>query len=248
MTGFPDTLRHWRQARRLSQLDLALEAAVSARHISFLETGRARPSREMVTRLGDALAMPLSARNGMLVAAGFAPRYPARDWDDAAMAPVRAAIDHVLRNHQPYPALAIDRLWRVVDLNPAAARLFGALGVGAGDSLIDLLLSATLPQVVENWPEVAHHAARRLRTESAAMGGVEVLDRAATTLSEVPAPDGTVHAPVIPTILNAGGMRLSLFATLAQFGTPEDLLLEDLKIELYFPADDATREAFEAMA
>ena len=240
MTPFPDTLRAWRRTRRLSQLDLALEAQVSARHISFLETGRARPSADMVLRLSDALALPLAARNQLLGHAGFAPRHPARAWDDADMAPIRAAIGHMLDGHRPYPALAIDRLWRVLRLNGPAAALFGTLGIGPGESLLDLMTSDRLPPLVENWPAVAHHAVQRLRTESAAQGGVPELDRAAEHLARVPQDAAAPTGPVIPTILRLGDRRLSLFATLAQFGTPDDLTLEDARVELYFPADAAS--------
>lgn len=247
MTEFPNALRTWRKARRFSQLDLALEADVSARHISFLETGRAHPSRDMVARLGDALSMPLDARNQMLMQAGYAARYPKRAWDAADMAPIRAAVDHMLQGHVPYPAIALDRLWTVMRMNAPARHLFAMMGVGEGDSLLDVMMSDDLPEVVENWPEVAHHAAQRMRTESAASGGIPELDAAADHLSRVPAPRARPLGPVLPTIYRSGPMRLALFATIAQFGTPEDLLLDDLKIELFFPADAETADVLKAM-
>ena len=247
MTTFPGTLRTWRKARRLSQLDLAGEAGVSARHISFLESGRSRPSPEMIGRLGDALALPLDARNQMLTHAGFAARYPGRAWNDAEMEPIRKAVSYMLEAHAPYPALAVDKLWTVMALNAPAATLYGMLGVGEGDSLLDLMMSGTLPPMIENWAQVAHHACQRLRTESAAQGGVPALDRAARHLAAIHQTQNQPLGPVAPTIYRMGGTRLSLFATISQFGTPEDLALHDLKIELYFPADDATRQAFEAM-
>lgn len=244
MDTFPQTLRTWRRARRFSQLDLAVEAEVSSRHISFLETGRSRPSREMITRLCDALQLPLDARNQLLTHAGFAARYPGRSWDGSDMGPIREALEYTLTRHAPYPALALDRVWTVRQMNPPAEALFGLLRVTTGDSLLDLLMSDALPQVVENWPAVAHHAAQRLRTESAAQGGIAALDTAASHLAQQgAAPDGP-PTPVVPTILNTGTLRLSMFATIAQFGTPEDVTLDDLKIELYFPADAATRAAF----
>ena len=249
MTDFPRTLKAWRTTRRYSQLDLALEADISARHLSFLETGRARPSREMVGRLGAALDLPLDARNQLLTHAGFAVRYKGRDWDDAEMAPIREALRYTLDRHMPYPALALTRMWAIAEANTAALQMFGALGVSVGDSLLDLMCSDTLPPLVENWPEVAHHVASRLRLESHAQGGVPVLDKAVAHLAAVPAPpEGQSMAPVVPTKLRFGAQTLSMFATIAQFGTPEDLALEDLKIELYFPMDAATRQAFEAMA
>lgn len=221
---------------------------MSSRHISFLETGRARPSAEMIGRLGDALHLPLDARNQMLTHAGFAPRYPARDWQDADMAPIRDAVSLMLRNHAPYPGLALDRLWTVVEMNPCAAALFGLVGVGVGDSLLDMMLAPHVPPLVENWPEVARHAALRLRTESAAQGGVAALDAAAEKLAAEGGTGGGVPAPVVPTILNTGTMRLAMFATIAQFGTPEDVALDDLKIELYFPADAQTGALLAQMA
>ncbi|WP_299610651.1 helix-turn-helix domain-containing protein [uncultured Tateyamaria sp.] len=248
MTDFPGTLRTWRKARRFSQLDLAGEADVSTRHISFLESGRARPSRDMIGRLSDALTLPLDARNQMLTHAGFAARYPARAWDDADMAPIRAAVGHMLQAHSPYPAVAVDKLWTVIDMNGPAKLLFGTLGLDLGGSLLDLMMSDTLPSLVENWPDVAHHACQRLRTESAAQGGVPALDRVADYLGAVPGRKHTPTSPVIPTILNTGHMRLSIFATIAQFGTPEDVALDDLKVELYFPADAESDAALRTMA
>lgn len=248
MTDFPGTLRTWRKARRYSQLDLAGEANVSARHISFLESGRAQPSRDMIARLGDALALPLDARNQMLTHAGFAARYPGRAWDDAAMEPIRSAVRYMLEAHAPYPALAVDRLWTILQMNDSAKHIYGLLDMSVGDSLLDLMMSDALPSLIENWPQVAHHACQRLRTESAAQGGLPALDRAADHLGHVPQPKHNPTSPVIPTILNAGGLRLSIFATIAQFGTPEDVALEDLKVELYFPADEATAIALRALA
>ncbi|MEO0484707.1 MAG: helix-turn-helix domain-containing protein [Pseudomonadota bacterium] len=248
MSEFAQSLKTWRAARRFSQLQLALEADISARHLSFLETGRARPSREMVARLGEALEMPFDARNQMLTQAGFAVRYRGRDWDDADMAPVRRAVSWQLERHMPYPALALDRLWTIREANGVARALFGGLGVGVGDSLIDLMMNPALPGLVENWAEVAHHAAIRLRTESAALGGVPAFEAALRYLSAVPKPNVVPTSPVIPTVLRQGEVRLAMFATIAQFGTPEDLLLDDLKVELYFPMDDATEAAFAQMA
>jgi transcriptional regulator with XRE-family HTH domain len=247
MTDFPEALREWRRTRRFSQLELATEADVSARHIAFLETGRARPSPAMIGRLGDALRIPLAARNQMLTLAGFATRYPGRQWDATEMAPIRAALEHTLERHAPYPGIAIDRLWTVVRLNRPAQTLFAQIGIVEGGSLLDLMASDELPPLIENWPEVAHHAAQRLRTESAAQGGAPKLDRLADKLLKVPGVGQKPIGPVVPTIYRAGTMRLSLFAIVAQFGTPEDLALDDLKIELFFPADPETEQALRAM-
>lgn len=248
MSDFPETLKTWRKARRFSQLELAMEADVSSRHISFLETGRARPSPEMIARLGDALELSLSTRNQMLTRAGFAPRYQQRNWSAKEMAPVRAALEHMLIAHAPYPAMAIDRLWKLVRLNRSAEMLFGQFGASEGDSLLDIIRSGVLENFVENWAEVAHHTAYRLRTESAAQGGIKELDMAAHRLSQVKGFNNHSPGPVIPTIYRAGNLRLSLFATIAQFGTPDDLTLDDLKVELFFPADEATEALLKSLA
>ncbi|NNF73162.1 MAG: helix-turn-helix transcriptional regulator [Rhodobacteraceae bacterium] len=247
MSQFPETLKTWRARRRLSQLDLSLEADVSTRHISFLETGRAQPSREMIGRLGDALQMPLDARNQMLTHAGFAVMYPGRKWDSGEMAPIRKAVELTLANHMPFPGLALDRLWTIRQMNGSAAWLYGQFGVGIGDSLLDLLMSETLPSAVENWPDVARHAAARLRTESLRQGGVPEFDRVIRHLSSVDEATLTPPEPVVPTVIRMGENRLSMFATIAQFGTPEDVTLDDLKIELYFPMDAPSEALLRSM-
>lgn len=237
MTQFSQSLKTWRKARRYSQLDLASEADVSPRHLSFLETGRANPSREMITKLGDALSLPLAARNQLLAHAGFAMRYPQRKWEAEEMAHIRAAVDYTLKQHAPYPAFAVDRHWTLLQLNDPAQRLFGLMGGEVGVSLIDLMLDDTVQSMIENWPDVAHHSAHRLRTESAAAGGDAVLDSAADALARTTRNRRSKLGPVVPTIYKAGGLRLSLFSTIAQFGTPEDLTLDDLKIEMFFPSN-----------
>ncbi|MCU0701642.1 MAG: helix-turn-helix transcriptional regulator [Myxococcaceae bacterium] len=240
MELFPELLKSWRKQRRFSQLALALEANVSARHLAYLETGRARPSAEMVNRLGEALGLPLSARNQLLARAGFAARYERRAWDDPQLEPVRRAVAWTLERHSPWPGLAVDRLWRVVRFNAPAHVLFGQLGVEEGASLLDFLVSARARAVIENWPQVAHQAALRLRTESTAQGGVAELDRFAQQLAAVSLPEGDGGGPLIVTRFRLGDACVSLFATVGQFGSPEDLTLDDLRLELFFPADDAS--------
>jgi transcriptional regulator with XRE-family HTH domain len=247
MNQFAQSLKTWRRTRRYSQLELAHEADVSARHLSFLETGRANPSRDMIQKLGDALSMPLAARNQLLAHAGFATRYQQRSWEADDMAPIREAVEYMLKQHEPYPAFAVDRNWTILKVNQAAALLFGMMGVSAGQSLIDVMLREDVQAIIENWPEVAHHSAHRLRTESAARGGVEALENAADAFACAPDP-GQPLGPVVPTIYRLGETRLSLFSTIAQFGTPEDLSLDDLKIELFFPSDVETRLLLENMA
>ena len=247
MQTFPDILRQWRNQRRLSQLDLAIEANISSRHISFLETGRSRPSRDMVIHLGDALSIPLEVRNQMLTSAGFAPKYQKRDWGDAAMVPIKKAIDWTLERHAPYPGIALDRLWVIQRMNAPARLLFGGMGADEGTSMLDLIQHPLVQDNVENWPEVAHHSALRLRSESAAQGGIPELESAADLLAKDAIPSEP-NVPAIPTVFKLGEQRLSLFGTIAQFGTTADQTLEDLKIELFFPADEAADSLLKQMS
>jgi transcriptional regulator with XRE-family HTH domain len=251
-SGFGTQLKLWRGKRRMSQLQLALVADVSPRHLAFLETGRSRPSRGMALRLGEALDMPLAERNLLLDAAGFRAAYGRRPLDSSAMAPFRRAIDHLLRGHAPYPAFVFDRHWRVLDANAAGAAMLAAIGLATGDSFLELLLQPGRgPALVENWPEVAAHLASRFRLESAHLGGDPILDAAAASLALDLDPAASAPGdlpPVVPLRFRLGGAVYPLFSTIAQFGTAEDIALSDLKIELFFPADAAAEALFHGMA
>lgn len=244
---FGALLKDWRTHRRISQLDLGLAARVSARHISFLETGRSRPSRSMVLQLSETLAVPRAERNALLNAAGFSPAYRSRALDKEDMAQIRAAMEWTLQRHAPFPAIALDRHWIVVAANRPAASLIGGFGLSLGDSLLDALTDSEIVQAAfDNWPEVARYMAARLRTESAHLGGDPVLDSAARALADqgqspLPSTTGVLPA-VVAARIRANGIVLSMFSTIAHFGTAEDIALADLKIELMFPADDATRD------
>jgi transcriptional regulator with XRE-family HTH domain len=243
---FGDLLRDWRRERRMSQLDLGLAANVSARHIAFLETGRAAPSRSMVLQLAETMQVPRADRNGLLTAAGFAQAYRQRTMDDAELAPIRAAVTWTLERHDPYPAMALDRHWVVTAANVSATRMLSALGASVGASLLDVLTQFEMVRVAfDNWPDVARYFLARLRVESAQLGGDAVIDAAIQVLaaevaafSASPARELTA---VMPTRLNFNGRVLSFFSTIAQFGTAEDIALADLRIELMFPADADTR-------
>lgn len=242
MTEFGPLLRHWRTTRRLSQLDLALEANVSARHVSFLETGRAAPSRSMVQQLADVLAIPRGERNSIYEAAGFRGLYQRKPLDDQQLAPVRQAMQRLIQNHSPYPAIVKDRLWRVVDMNPSAQMLFGLAGIGMGDSLLDALAAPDQGRdFIENWGEVGYYTMQRLRAEARIAGGIPELDAAAVHLARDP--DIAAFQPSVPmpaivsTIFRSADFRLPLFSTFAQFGGAEDLTLNELVIELMFPAN-----------
>lgn len=243
MHHYPDLLKEWRKRRRMSQLDLAVEAEVSARHISFLETGRSRPSPDMIVHLSEVMSVPIDARNQMMRAVGFAPRYTSTPLDDDMMAPIREAVDWTLSQHAPYPGIVLDRLWQIVQMNDPAAQLFAPLGLGKGGSLLAFLRNPMVPQLIENWPEVAHYTALRLRSESTKAGGVPELDAAVAYLEPFAhAPHDDVMRPSVPTIYRFGDQRLSLYGTIAQFSTVADETLDDLRVELFFPADQASAE------
>lgn len=248
--AFGSLLKEWRSLRRMSQLELGIEAAVSARHISFLETGRARPSREMVLHLGEVLEVPRSDRNRLLEAAGFAAAYRARPLESGEMLAVRQAAEWMIGRHEPYPALMIDRHWRLVGANRAATQLLGGFGLAEGASFLDALLGDEMRAAIENWPEFGRHLLARLRSENAAAGGDAVFEGAIARL----AADARVSSapprplpPFVPTRFRVGEMVLSFLSTLAHFSGAEDVLLADLRIELLFPADEVTKRLLFAL-
>lgn len=250
---FGTILKEWRGKRRMSQMELGLVANVSARHISFLETGRSKPSKSMVMMLSKVLELPIAMRNSLLGSAGFAPAYGKRDLSDRDMAYIRQAVARMLDRHDPYPAFAFDRHWNVVKTNKCAGHLLAASGVVEGDSLLEAILDENgMSQSLENLDEVIQHFIIRLRTESNFLGGDAVLDKAILSLTETLGEGaspvlGTLPA-VIPARYKAGGVTLSLFSTIAQFGSAEDIALSELKIEMMFPADDQTKMLLEKMA
>ena len=246
MNPFGNLLRRWRTRRRISQLDLALAADVSSRHISFLETGRARPSRAMVLQLSEVMDVPRADRNALLSAAGFAAAYAARAADAEDLRFLREAMDWTLERHNPYPAIALDRHWRIVGSNRSAAGLLAPLKVAEGDSLLEAFLEpGAFRSALENWPAIARQMLGRLRTENAHLGGDPVLEDAIRRITVSTAgdldPADLRYPAVIPVVLRAGDVLLSFFSIISQFGSTEDIALADLRIELMFPADEVTR-------
>ena len=256
--AFGELVREWRGVRRMSQLDLAHAAALSSRHLSFLESGRAAPSRPMVLRLAEALAMPRPVANLALGAAGFAPAYPSAPPDAPDLVWARRAIDSLLTNHAPFPGLAVDRHWNVVAANAGAQRLLGALGfsVGADNAgafnMVELLIGLGKSDVVTNWEEMAALAVARLRAEIAHLGGDPVLSAFAERLAGHPRLAGARPVAgdrmILPMRIVAGTAQISLLTTIAQFGSAQEIALSELKIELMFPADEATQVWFSADA
>ncbi|WP_213955519.1 MULTISPECIES: helix-turn-helix domain-containing protein [unclassified Variovorax] len=256
---FGTHLRHWRQHRRLSQLDLAQEADVSTRHLSYVETGRATPSREMVLRLADRLDVPLRERNALLVAAGFAPMYRQRSLDDPALGPARRAVDLVLKGHEPFPALAVDRHWNLVAHNAVVPLLMAGASAELLKPPINVLRLSLHPDGLA--PRIANlgqwraHLLERLQQQIAATG-----DAALTALHDelaaypvgvaghdAPPAGGELAGVVVPFQLVTPNGLLSFISTTTIFGTPVDVTLQELAVESFFPADAQTAAALSAL-
>ena len=262
---FGPMLRTWRRRRGASQLALALQSGVSQRHVSFLESGRARPSREMVVQLSTALDIPLRQRNAMLLAAGFAPFYRESNLAAPELTPVRQAIDRILEKHEPYPAVVIDRLWNLLQANEAAQAftLFLFEGPppapppGKGPNVLRWLLDPqALRAKIANWEEVARYLVSTTYAEILAAGGEP---RALAFIEEIMAyPDVPASfrklrfedrpTPVLTVEYLVGGKALSVFTTIATLGTPQDITLQEVRIECFFPADERSDALFKSLA
>jgi transcriptional regulator with XRE-family HTH domain len=250
-------LREWRRRRRLSQLDLALAAGVSARHLSFVETGRSRPSAGMVLRLAEHLDVPLRERNALLLAAGHAPVYRARDLDAPELGPVREAIDAVLRGFEPYPALVVDRHFGLVAANAAVAVLVEGAAAHLLEPPVNVLRVTLHPDGmaprIANLAEWRAHLLDDLAAQAAATQD-PALRALLEELAALPAPPGADVRPPGPAagiavplrLRTAGGTTLALLSTRTTFSTPTDLTLAELSIEAFLPADAATARSLAA--
>jgi transcriptional regulator with XRE-family HTH domain len=250
--GVGPLLRDWRQRRRRSQLDLALDAGVSARHVSFVETGRSRPSAEMVLQLAEQLEVPLRDRNQLLLAAGYAPQYGERALDDPDMSPVREALELVLRGHEPYPAAVVDRWWEMVAANSGIALLIDGvapelLAPPANVMRVALHPDGMAPRIV-NFAEWRAHLLERLRHQVSVTGdaALAALYEEVSGYPGPSAPDSHHRAGgevFVPLVFRSGDRELRFFSTVATFGTAVDITVSELAIESFFPADSATAEA-----
>jgi transcriptional regulator with XRE-family HTH domain len=252
--GVGELLRDWRQRRRFSQLDLALDAEISTRHLSFVETGRAKPSRELLLNLAEHLDVPLRERNALLLAAGYAPIYRETPMDATAMTPVRAALDKILTGHEPYPAMIVDRCWNLVAANtPAIALLTEGIAPELLTPPVNTLRIALHPRGVAprivNLAEYSAHLLTRLQRQ-AALAGDPDLDALYRELLAYPgvhpaSPAAAEPAAMLfhPLRLCSAAGELQFFSTLATFGTALDITLAELAIESFFPADDHTTAA-----
>ena len=259
--SFPDLLKIWRHKRHLSQLDLALSSGVSQRHVSFLESGRAKPSRGMILQLSETLEVPLRDRNDWLTAAGFAPVFKARPLDDPQMGQVMAAVRMMLANHAPFPAIAVDRAWNIRMSNAPFDLLSAMIGAdvwtrvgGAQRNLMRLFFHPDgIRPFVTNWTAVAPLLWHRAQREAEALAGREMREVLAE-LSQYQdadtlwAAEDAALVPVLPLEIAKDGARISLFTVIATFGTAQDVTADELRIESLFPADEATERLFRGAA
>jgi transcriptional regulator with XRE-family HTH domain len=244
-----ELLREWRQRRRMSQLDLALDAGVSARHLSFVETGRSKPSAELVVHLAERLDVPLRERNGLLLAAGFAPVYAQRELAASEMGPVRDAIDRVLAGHEPYPAVVVDRHWGMVGANRALAVLTDGVSPELLAPPVNVLRASLHPDGVAprivNLGEWRAHLLDRLGRQ-AVLSGDPALFALHEELAGYPgasrahSPDPAAGDIAVPLRLRHGDGELVFISTATTFGTAIDITVSELTIESFFPADEAT--------
>jgi transcriptional regulator with XRE-family HTH domain len=257
--GFATKLRWWRAQRGISQLELALRAGISQRHLSFLELGRASPSRDMVEQLAAALDIPLRQHNALLVAAGYAPVWRETDLAAPELGDVRRALDHIMAQQEPYPAVAVDRHWNLLRANQGAARLVAFLvGPPAPGAKVNLADALVAPDVLRpflvNWAEVVRYFLRSVEADADADGAPEtaaLLERLrgydgvpAVLAAPWPQPD----APVLAMHFKKGETSLRLFTTIATLGTAQDITLQELRIESFFPLDARTAQTLRAWA
>jgi len=255
--GFGRLLRQWRTTRHLSQLALATDAGISARHLSFLETGRAQPSREMVQLLAGMLDVPLGERNALLVSAGYAPAYGERHLGAPELEPVRSALQFILRQQEPFPALVLDGEWNVVMRNAASHRIF-ELFRGRTDH-VNVMRTVFDPNglrpFVANWPSIAECMMQLLHREVAATGNAAIV-RLRNELLAYPgvpsrwaAPDAlSSFPPFVNMELRKGDLSMAFFSMITTLATPRDIVLQQLKIECFFPADASTEQTARRLA
>jgi transcriptional regulator with XRE-family HTH domain len=259
-SGFAELLRWWRNRRGWSQLDLAGRTEISQRHVSFLELGRASPSRDMVMRLASALDIPLRQHNALLLAAGFAPVWRETALGAPELAQVRNALDYILAQQEPFPAAAVDRHWNLLKANSGMARLVeflvGPLPPGSKVNLADALVAPdVLRPFLVNWGDVVRYFIRSVEADATADGAAETAEllqrllsyrgvRAAMKAAAVDAGAG----PVLPMHFRKGRVALQLFTTIATLGTPTDITAQELRIECFFPMNERTAETLRAWA
>lgn len=244
-------LKQWRKQKRYSQLQLSLELDISSKHICFIETGRSSPSREMILKIGLFLLVPKQEINRGLCAAGYAPFYTQRPAEHNDLKPVFSAIDHMIENHMPYPALVLNAFWEVIKLNQSAQNIFVALGYSNHNNLIEALIQDT-PNTsnIINWHETVLSVLERLRQEISLMGGskrLEALEDALSARLRIFFDDNKdkinmdEKQVVLPTKLSVFDKKLSFFSIISQLSTIQDVTVSEFKVELMFPSDEETK-------
>jgi transcriptional regulator with XRE-family HTH domain len=250
-----DLLREWRRRRRLSQLDLATHAEISTRHLSFVESGRASPSRDMILHLAQYLEIPLRQRNALLLAAGFAPAFPERPLEDASMTAARRLIDQLLQGFEPYPALTVDRHWHLLASNEATRRLLDGVSPQLLLPPVNVLRLSLHPDGlaprIRNLTEWRAHLLHRLQQQIEVTQDPQLV-ALRRELHSLPAPQVTSCAPAsaiaVPIQLEVRGQVLSMISTTTVFGSPVDITLSELALEAFVPADATTAEILQQMA
>jgi transcriptional regulator with XRE-family HTH domain len=246
-----ELLRYWRQERGKSQLDLSMDTGISQRHVSFVESGRSTPSRDFLSIVSDALNIPFRERNVLLLASGYAPQYGEQSVDAEPMAIVTRAIDRMLRQHEPHPALVLDRRWNVVRTNEAAPRFFGSFvdleARPTPRNLLDLMLDpAGMRPFVEEWEKVAAGLLQRVRREAVGQVLDAELQKLLQRLRGYPGvaelkPSLAPQSPVLPIVFRRGNQRFSYFSLITTVGTPQCITAQELRVECMFPTDDGER-------
>lgn len=252
---FGDIIRHWRSVRRFSQLSLSVETGISSRHISFLETGRSKPSRGSVLTFARVLEMPKPVINDALLAAGFAPEYPVHDLSDVNLQPMIDALAMILESHAPFPAIIIDRDWQIVGGNIPAMHMMQFLPLNGSSSVVDALLNDDPHDpVFLNWDVIAAWTLTRLQLEASRLGSTGALAQTCKTLADDPrcaSIDKTsfsAREPYLTMNARVDGQDLSFFTMLAEFTTAQDVAMSERRVELFFPADDVTRAYFQNLS
>ncbi len=247
-----DLLRYWRHERGKSQLDLSLDTGISQRYLSFVESGRSSPSREFLSTVSEALNIPLRERNALLLASGFAPRYSEQAIDQAQMTVVTRAVDRMLQQHEPHPALVLDRYWFVVRTNQATPRFFGSFidleKRPKPRNLLDLMFDPNgMRPFVEDWERVAAGLLQRVRREAVGQVVDSKLQEMLRQLSRYPGvanlqPAMQSQSPVLPIVFRRGGQRFSYFSLITTVGTPQCITAQELRVECMYPTDADTEE------
>lgn len=252
-TPFGRQMKRWRRQRALSQLELAVRADVSQRHVSFIESGRSRPKEEVVQRIADALEIPIRERNHLLESAGLAPNYPEESLSSEKLAPFRNAIEQMLKTHEPYPAYVVNRSWELVDANAAGRRLFAQNGDAPVNLLEAFLEPGPFRELIVNFPTVARNVLHRIRGEAANVGPDdhlhELVERAESAVKNLPSSHEEIGSDlVLCPHLRIGDQVIKTIVVVARFGSAREVTLDELRVELVFPGDAKAESFFRGTA